>query len=57
MAGRLIFETEFRTNSGTVMVIDFMPPTDGVSDLVRIVGGLSGKVPFQTELVVRSARV
>jgi GH15 family glucan-1,4-alpha-glucosidase len=49
----LILETEFRTNSGTATVIDFMPPADGVSDLVRIVRGLSGKVRFQTELVLR----
>jgi hypothetical protein len=32
--------------------IDFMPPADG-ADLVRIVMGQSGRVAFQTELVVR----
>jgi GH15 family glucan-1,4-alpha-glucosidase len=51
--GTLILETEFRTNTGTATVIDFMPPADGVSDLVRIVCGLSGQVRFQTELVLR----
>ncbi len=51
--GTLILETEFRTDTGTAMVVDFMPPADGVSDLVRIVCGLSGRVRFQTELVLR----
>ena len=51
--GTLILETEFRTETGTAMVIDFMRPADGVSDLVRIVCGLSGTVRFQTELVLR----
>jgi GH15 family glucan-1,4-alpha-glucosidase len=51
--GTLILETEFRTETGTAVVIDFMPPADGVADLVRIVCGLSGHVAFRTELVVR----
>jgi GH15 family glucan-1,4-alpha-glucosidase len=51
--GTLILETEFRTQTGTAVVIDFMPPADGVADLVRIVSGLSGQVTFQTELAVR----
>ena len=51
--GTLILETEFRSNTGTATVIDFMPPADGVADLVRIVCGLSGKVRFQTELALR----
>jgi GH15 family glucan-1,4-alpha-glucosidase len=52
-SGTLILETEFRTETGTAVVIDFMPPADGVADLVRIVSGLSGQVTFQTELAVR----
>ena len=51
--GTLVLETEFRTETGTAVVIDFMPPADGVADLVRIVCGLSGHVAFRTELVVR----
>src|ERR1700745_2516490 len=51
--GHLILETEFRTESGPAVVIDFMPPADGVADLVRIVCGLSGQVTFQAELAVR----
>jgi GH15 family glucan-1,4-alpha-glucosidase len=52
-AGTLILETEFRTETGTAVVIDFMPPADSVCGLVRIVCGLSGTVRFQTELVLR----
>ena len=51
--GTLILETEFRTKTGAAVVIDFMPPADGVADLVRIVCGLAGQVSFQTELAVR----
>ena len=50
--GTLVLETEFETDTGRAAVIDFMPPGDG-ADLVRIVVGLSGRVDFQTELVVR----
>jgi GH15 family glucan-1,4-alpha-glucosidase len=51
-SGTLILETEFRTESGSAAVVDFMPPGDG-SHLVRIVTGRSGRVAFRTELVVR----
>src|SRR4051812_39139433 len=34
--GTLILETEFTTDEGTVAVIDFMPPRDTISDLVRL---------------------
>jgi GH15 family glucan-1,4-alpha-glucosidase len=50
--GTLILETEFQTATGSAAVIDFMPPGDG-AHLVRIVVGRSGRVAFQTELVVR----
>jgi GH15 family glucan-1,4-alpha-glucosidase len=50
--GTLVLETEFQTETGSAAVIDFMLPGDG-ADLVRIVAGLSGRVIFQTELVVR----
>ena len=33
----LILETRFETATGSVCVIDFMPPRDNASDLVRIV--------------------
>jgi GH15 family glucan-1,4-alpha-glucosidase len=50
--GTLILETEFETETGSAVVIDFMPPADG-ADLVRIAVGRSGRVVFHTELVVR----
>ncbi|HEY6981751.1 glycoside hydrolase family 15 protein [Reyranella sp.] len=51
--GTLILETDFRTESGSVTVIDFMPPIDDASDLVRLVVGRTGRVTLQTELVIR----
>lgn len=51
-AGTLVLETEFQTDSGRAAVIDFMLPGDG-AHLVRIVKGLSGRVDFRTELVIR----
>ena len=50
--GTLILETEFKTDTGRAVIIDFMPPTDG-AHLVRIVAGRLGRVVFQTELVLR----
>jgi GH15 family glucan-1,4-alpha-glucosidase len=50
--GTLILETEFETDTGCAVIIDFMPPADG-TDLVRIITGRWGKVVFQTELVLR----
>src|SRR6516165_3691597 len=51
--GTLILETDFATHQGTVRLIDFMPVRATVSDLVRIVVGLSGRVPLRMELVLR----
>jgi GH15 family glucan-1,4-alpha-glucosidase len=50
--GTLILETEFQTETGVAAVVDFMTPGDG-ANLVRIVVGRSGRVAFETELVVR----
>jgi GH15 family glucan-1,4-alpha-glucosidase len=52
--GTLVLNTEWRTMSGTVRVIDFMPPRDGEQPvLVRIVEGVSGAVEMETVLRVR----
>src|SRR6266567_3104840 len=40
----MILETEFETRTGTVRIIDFMPPRGVAPDVVRIVEGVSGKV-------------
>ncbi len=50
--GTLILETEFQTETGRAVILDFMPPADG-ADLVRIVMGRSGRVDFRTEYVAR----
>lgn len=49
----LILETTFETAEGAVTLTDFMTRREGVSDLVRIVHGVRGKVTMATELIVR----
>lgn len=49
----LVLETDFVTDTGTVRIIDFMPPRDVHPDLVRIVEGLSGEVRMNMELIIR----
>ena len=49
----LVLETEFETAEGAVRVIDFMPIRSETPDIVRIVEGIRGSVPMQTELIVR----
>jgi GH15 family glucan-1,4-alpha-glucosidase len=50
--GTLVLETEFQTETGSAVIVDFMPPHDG-AHLVRIVTGRSGRVKFRTEFAVR----
>ncbi|MEO6877809.1 MAG: glycoside hydrolase family 15 protein, partial [Gemmatimonadaceae bacterium] len=49
----MILETRHETNSGSVLVIDFMPLRDGRSDIVRTVIGLSGHVGMRTDIAFR----
>ena len=49
----LVLETEWRTDDGTVEVIDFMPPRGEAPDIVRIVRGVSGRVPMRMQLRLR----
>lgn len=53
----LILETEFQTDTGTAQVIDFMPVRadrwDKRMDLIRIVEGVSGRVPMEMDLTFR----
>jgi GH15 family glucan-1,4-alpha-glucosidase len=50
----LVLDTVLTTAEGTVQVTDFMPvSTDGHRRLVRLVHGLSGRVPMHLELVLR----
>jgi GH15 family glucan-1,4-alpha-glucosidase len=48
-----VLETTFRTDSGTVRVLDFMPLGDERHDLVRRVVGVEGTVRMQHEWIVR----
>jgi GH15 family glucan-1,4-alpha-glucosidase len=49
----MVLETDFTCASGSVRVVDFMPVSDGRSDVVRIVEGLSGEVELETRLEPR----
>jgi GH15 family glucan-1,4-alpha-glucosidase len=49
----LILETELETKSGTVRLIDFMPPRGENPDLIRIVEGVAGEMRMEMELVIR----
>jgi len=50
----LILQTDWETISGTVRVLDFMPPRDDVAPvLVRIVEGIAGAVEMESVLRLR----
>ena len=52
--GTLILETEFETPTGTVRLVDFMPRRiDGPPRVMRIVEGISGRVPMRMALALR----
>ena len=48
----LILETMFETATGAICVVDFLSRRGGVSDVVRVVCGVSGSVAMRTELIV-----
>ncbi|TDD83600.1 glycoside hydrolase family 15 protein [Actinomadura darangshiensis] len=49
----LILESEWETPDGTVRLIDFMPPRGEAADIVRIVEGVSGRVPMHMAMRLR----
>jgi len=49
----LVLETEFETDDGAVRVIDCMPIRGKNVEVLRVVEGLTGRVPMRTELVSR----
>jgi GH15 family glucan-1,4-alpha-glucosidase len=53
LGNTLIVETTFITSSGSVVLVDFMPPRGHNSDIVRIVRGIGGKVKMKMELAIR----
>jgi len=48
-----ILESEWETPEGRVRIVDFMPPRGEAADLVRIVEGVSGRVPMSMDLRLR----
>lgn len=49
----LIVDSEWDTDGGTVRITDFMPPRGKSADVVRIVEGVSGRVPMRMDLAIR----
>jgi len=49
----LVVDSEWDTGDGTVRVTDFMPPRGKAADVVRIVEGISGRVPVRMDLAIR----
>ena len=49
----LVLETTFHTDSGVVRVIDCMPIRKRYVNLVRVVEGVSGRVPMHMDLRIR----
>ena len=51
--GSLILATMFETAGGAVEIVDFIGLRAGFSDIVRLVRGVRGRVPMQTEFILR----
>jgi GH15 family glucan-1,4-alpha-glucosidase len=51
----MILETTFVTATGSVTLVDFMPPVGPNADLVRMVVGQRGEVTIRVELILRFA--
>src|SRR5499427_8382770 len=49
----LILETRFETTDGSAILVDFMPPRERDSHLIRIITGERGSVAFRSELILR----
>ena len=49
----LVLETTFTTRTGTLVLVDFMPPRGGNSDIVRIARCTAGKVDVRMDLSLR----
>jgi GH15 family glucan-1,4-alpha-glucosidase len=52
-AHTLVLETTFETKDGEVCLIDFMPPREKHSHVVRMVRGVRGRVAMQMDLAIR----
>ena len=52
-ANTLLLETRFVTESGTVVIVDFMPPRGTASDVIRLIQCSSGHVSMRMECILR----
>jgi GH15 family glucan-1,4-alpha-glucosidase len=52
-AGSLVLETNWKTASGAIRVIDFMPPNSTSPTIVRLIEGIYGRVTVLSELAIR----
>ncbi len=49
----LVLETTYETSTGAVTLVDFMPPREQHSSIIRLVRGVRGTVAMRAELVLR----
>ena len=49
----LVLETTFHTDDGVVRVVDCMPPRTKDPDVIRVIEGVSGRVPMRMDLCIR----
>ncbi len=49
----LVLETEWRTPTGTVRLVDFMPVREHYPEVIRIVTGVNGHVEMRMDLTIR----
>src|SRR5262249_9871365 len=50
----LVLETEFDTDDGTVRIVDCMAPRGDVPDVVRVIEGVTGRVPMRVTVAIRT---
>jgi GH15 family glucan-1,4-alpha-glucosidase len=49
----LVLETKIETKDGEALLIEFMPPHENASHVVRLIKGVRGRVAMRTEFVIR----
>ena len=49
----LILETTFRTSSGSVVLVDFMPPEGDGCVVIRLVFGIVGRMRMRSRIIIR----
>ncbi len=49
----LVLESELECAEGVIRLVDFMPPRGTAPDVIRIVEGVSGRVPVRADISIR----